>query len=88
MPGTSRNIQTLPQSDDSCGDKRKFTLFKKTHPLRKAGGVFGDKGFIGTDYITTPIRKPECRELLNWEHAWNNQVSSFRAPVRQPPFVS
>ena len=27
--------------------------------LRKAGGVFGDKGFIGTDYITTPIRKPE-----------------------------
>jgi hypothetical protein len=29
--------------------------------LKKAGGVFGDKGFIGTDYITTPIRKPECR---------------------------
>ena len=21
--------------------------------LKKAGGVFGDKGFIGTDYITT-----------------------------------
>jgi hypothetical protein len=32
--------------------------------LKKAGGVFGDKGFIGTDYITTPIRKPTCRELL------------------------
>jgi hypothetical protein len=32
MPGTSRNIRTLPQSDDSCGDKRKFTIFKKTHP--------------------------------------------------------
>jgi hypothetical protein len=31
--------------------------------LKKAGGVFEDKGFIGTDYITTPIRKPECREL-------------------------
>ena len=29
--------------------------------LKKAGGVFGDKGFIGTDYITTPIRKPEFR---------------------------
>ncbi len=27
--------------------------------LKKAGGVFGDKGFIGTDYITTPIRKPQ-----------------------------
>ena len=26
--------------------------------LKAAGGVFGDKGFIGTDYITTPVRKP------------------------------
>jgi DDE superfamily endonuclease/Helix-turn-helix of DDE superfamily endonuclease len=51
--------------------------------LGKAGGVFGDKGFIGTDYITTPIRKPQCRELLQWEHEWNNQVSSFRAPVER-----
>ena len=51
--------------------------------LKKAGGVFGDKGFIGTDYITTPIRKPECRELLQWEHEWNNQVSSFRASVER-----
>ena len=49
----------------------------------EAGGVFGDKGFIGTDYITTPIRKPECRELLQWEHEWNNRVSSFRAPVER-----
>jgi hypothetical protein len=51
--------------------------------LRKAGGVFGDKGFIGTDYITTPIRKPQCRELLQWENEWNSQVSSFRAPVER-----
>jgi DDE superfamily endonuclease/Helix-turn-helix of DDE superfamily endonuclease len=51
--------------------------------LRKAGGVFGDKGFVGADYITTPIRKPECRNLLQWEHEWNNQVSSFRAPVER-----
>jgi DDE superfamily endonuclease/Helix-turn-helix of DDE superfamily endonuclease len=51
--------------------------------LKKAGGVFGDKGFIGTDYITTPIRKPQCRQLLQWEHEWNNQVSSYRAPVER-----
>ena len=51
--------------------------------LKKAGGVLGDKGFIGTDYITTPIRKPKCRQLLQWEHEWNNQVSSFRAPVER-----
>jgi hypothetical protein len=34
--------------------------------LKEAGGAFGDKGFIGTDYITTPIRKPQCRKLLQW----------------------
>jgi hypothetical protein len=51
--------------------------------LRKAGGVFGDKGFIGTDYITTPIRKPQCRKLLEWEKEWNHDVSSLRAPVER-----
>jgi hypothetical protein len=51
--------------------------------LKKAGGVFGDKGLIGTDYITTPIRKPQFRELLQWEHEWNNQVSHYRAPVER-----
>ena len=51
--------------------------------LKTAGGVFGDTGFIGTDYITTPIRKPQCRKLLQWEHEWNNRVSSFRAPVER-----
>ena len=51
--------------------------------LKVAGGVFGDKGFIGTDYITTPIRKPQDRELYIREHDYNNQVSSFRAPVER-----
>ena len=51
--------------------------------LNKAGGVFGDKGFIGADYVTTPIRKPQGRELFQWEREWNSQVSSFRAPVER-----
>jgi len=51
--------------------------------LRKASGVLGDKGFIGADYITTPIRKPEHRKLLDWEREWNRQVSSLRAPVER-----
>jgi hypothetical protein len=51
--------------------------------LKRAGGVFGDKGFIGTDYIATPIRKPKSRELLEWEREWNKQVSSRRAPVER-----
>jgi hypothetical protein len=45
--------------------------------------VFGDKGFIGTTYITTPIRKPQSRKLFEWEKEWNRQVSSFRAPVER-----
>jgi hypothetical protein len=51
--------------------------------LKMAGGVFGDKGFIGTDYITTPVRKPEGRELYMRERDYNNQVSSYRAPVER-----
>lgn len=51
--------------------------------LKAAGGVFGDKGFIGTDYITTPVRKPEGRELYMREHDYNNQISSCRAPVER-----
>jgi hypothetical protein len=51
--------------------------------LKAAGGVFGDKGFIGTDYITTPVRKPQHRELYMREHDYNNQVSSFRAPIER-----
>jgi hypothetical protein len=64
-------------------DMAKLTESEVENILKKAGGVFGDKGFIGTDYITTPIRKQECRELLKWEHEWNNQVSSFRAPIER-----
>ena len=33
--------------------------------LKKAGGVFGDKGFIGTDYITTPIRSRNAVSSCN-----------------------
>ena len=46
-------------------------------------GVIGDKGFIGTDYITTPVRKPQDRELYIREHDYNNQISSLRAPVER-----
>jgi hypothetical protein len=51
--------------------------------LRQAGGVIGDKGFIGTDYIVTPVRKPQKRELYIREHEYNSQGSSLRAPVER-----
>src|SRR6266567_5948955 len=70
VPGNQHDMRKLKGSDVQT-------------VLKKAGGVFGDKGFIGTDYITTPIRKPKGRRLLEWEHEWNNQVSSYRAPVER-----
>jgi DDE superfamily endonuclease len=62
-------------------DMRKLKGSDAEKILKKAAGAFGDKGFIGTDYITTPIRKPKSRKLLEWEKEWNRQVSSFRAPA-------
>jgi len=64
-------------------DMRKLKGSDAEKILKKAAGAFGDKGFIGTDYITTPIRKPKSRKLLEWEKEWNRQVSSFRAPVER-----
>jgi hypothetical protein len=46
--------------------------------LKTAGGAIGDKGLIGTDYIVTPVRKPQGSELYMSEHDYNNQVSSLR----------
>src|SRR5215475_12774709 len=73
-------------SDPVTGNQHDMGKLKRSASekiLKKAAGVFGDKGFIGTDYITTPIRKPKYRQLLEWEKEWNKQVSSFRAPVER-----
>lgn len=51
--------------------------------LKLAGDVIGDKGFIGPDYIITPVRKPKHRDLTKGEHDYNNQISSLRAPVER-----
>jgi hypothetical protein len=64
-------------------DMRKLKGTECETILKHAGGVIGDKGFIGTDYITTPVRKPEGRELYMREHDYNNQISSLRAPVER-----
>src|SRR5262249_17937050 len=51
--------------------------------LKLASDAIGDKGFIGTDYIITPVRKPKGRHLKKSEHDYNNQISSLRAPVER-----
>jgi hypothetical protein len=35
-----------------------------------------------SSYIT-PIKKPQCRELLEWEKKFNADVSRLRAPVER-----
>jgi hypothetical protein len=37
----------------------------------------GDKGYVGKGMIT-PIRKPEFRDLLDWEKEFNAQVNKTR----------
>jgi hypothetical protein len=64
-------------------DMRKLKGSECEMILKLAGDVIGDKGFIGTDYIITPVRKPEDRELYIREHDYNNQISSLRAPVER-----
>jgi DDE superfamily endonuclease/Helix-turn-helix of DDE superfamily endonuclease len=64
-------------------DMAKLTGSECEMILKLAGSVIGDKGFIGTDYIITPVRKPKDRELHKSEHDYNNQVSSLRAPVER-----
>jgi hypothetical protein len=51
--------------------------------LKLAGDAIDDKGFMGTDYIITPVRKPHDRELYTREHDYNNQISPLRAPVER-----
>ena len=42
----------------------------------------GDKGYIGKGMIT-PIRKPEFRDLLDWEKEFSTQVNKIRYMIEQ-----
>ena len=42
----------------------------------------GDKGYIGNDMLT-PIKKPTCRDLLDWEKEFNKQINKIRYVIEQ-----
>ena len=42
----------------------------------------GDKGYIGNGMIT-PLRKPEGRELLDWQKELNAEVNKIRWMIEQ-----
>jgi len=41
-----------------------------------------DKGYVGNGMVT-PVRKPQFRELLDWEKEFNKQVSRIRAVIER-----
>jgi hypothetical protein len=47
-----------------------------------SGRWIGDKGYVGNGMIT-PIKKPECRELLDWEKEFNTQINKIRYVIEQ-----
>jgi hypothetical protein len=46
------------------------------------GNWIGDKGYVGNEMIT-PIKKPACRDLLDWEKEFNKQVNKIRYVIEQ-----
>lgn len=42
----------------------------------------GDKGYVGKEMIT-PIKKPACRDLLDWEKEFNTQINKIRYVIEQ-----
>ena len=46
------------------------------------GSQMGDKGYVGKGMVT-PIRKPECRDLLDWEKEFSTQVNKIRYMIEQ-----
>lgn len=43
---------------------------------------FGDKGYVGRG-MTTPIKKPAHRDLLDWEKDYNKDINALRAVIEQ-----
>jgi hypothetical protein len=43
--------------------------------------AIGDKGYIGTG-ITTPIRKPPGRKLLEWQEEFNTTINKIRSLIQ------
>lgn len=61
-----------------------------TFALRESGVLdtmqpnlwIGDKGYVGND-MTTPIKKPTHRDLLDWEKEYNTEINKVRYVIEQ-----
>lgn len=50
--------------------------------MREPSNWMGDKGYVGKEMIT-PIKKPEHRDLLDWEKEFNKQVNKIRYVIER-----
>jgi len=72
-------------SEPVTGHNHDMTALSETAAAEVIAAAFsgvGDKGYQGSGYIT-PIKKPQFRELLEWEKEFNADVSRLRAPVER-----
>jgi hypothetical protein len=72
-------------SEPVTGHNHDMTALSETETAEVIAAAFsaiGDKGYQGSGYIT-PIKKLQCRELLEWEKEFNADVSRLRAPVER-----
>jgi hypothetical protein len=67
---------------DGCRhDSAALTMSAVLDTLEPANWM-GDKGYIGKGMLT-PIRKPACRELLDWENEFNTAINKIRYLIEQ-----
>src|ERR1039457_7120169 len=72
-------------SEPVTGHNHDMTALSETETPEVIAAAFsgiGDKGYQGSGYIT-PIKKPQHRELLEWERQFNADMSRLRAPVER-----
>ena len=72
-------------SEPLTGHNHDMTVLSETETAEIMSAAFSgiaDKGYQGSGYIT-PIKKPQDRELLEWENEFNADVSRLRAPVER-----
>lgn len=72
-------------SEPVTGHNHDMTALRESETADVIAAAFsgiGDKGYQGSGYIT-PVKKPQFRELLDWEKEFNADVSRLRAPVER-----
>jgi hypothetical protein len=49
--------------------------------VKESVQIIGDKGYVGEEYVVTPIKKPHGRELADEEKNFNRDINSARAAI-------